>query len=372
MWTLHLTSTSTHTSVFHLQKKKNNSKSSSYSWQLSFDKIKPDALSNIQQTYVFCVFSPWSLHRNSHLHLWDFDGNLRGPNPPMPPAPTQEIAGLIEGLLSTIFLSGLISKVSFGGVPLDSHDFQACLRLQNPLNPAFVSCKSQSHQDGEVQKSKDTWLSTPTHNCKSLLFFIWLVLNPHLVATLCSSFSREHGHPLLMQAHHDSHSPVMFFLPVYIWCILQETPNSWLPGSPSMANIQQSLPYQRFRCTSLAQIYVKSQKRWFNPFWPTFIDIHHILSPSRVKFPENQRNMTCEFTIPWGREKLDISFKGFNDKQVPLECVDINIYIYIFLYTHCFMFFSIAFTLRDLSLENSFIYLLRTGIEVSPRALMIW
>ena len=27
---------------------------------------------------------------------------------------------------------------------------------------------------------------------------IWLVLNPHLVATLCSSFSRENGHPLLI------------------------------------------------------------------------------------------------------------------------------------------------------------------------------
>ena len=28
--------------------------------------------------------------------------------------------------------------------------------------------------------------------------FNWLVLNPHLVATLCSSFSRENGYPLLI------------------------------------------------------------------------------------------------------------------------------------------------------------------------------
>ena len=27
---------------------------------------------------------------------------------------------------------------------------------------------------------------------------IWLVLNPHLVATLCSSFSRENDHPLII------------------------------------------------------------------------------------------------------------------------------------------------------------------------------
>ena len=26
----------------------------------------------------------------------------------------------------------------------------------------------------------------------------WLLLNPHLVATLCSSFSRENGYPLLI------------------------------------------------------------------------------------------------------------------------------------------------------------------------------
>ena len=33
-----------------------------------------------------------------------------------------------------------------------------------------------------------------------IMNIIWRVINPHLIATLCSSFSRENGHPLLISS----------------------------------------------------------------------------------------------------------------------------------------------------------------------------
>ena len=74
-------------------------------------------------------------------------------------------------------------------------------KLRIPLDPSDNNHSKNKIIHQSSLQTRNHWISESLPKTINPKILYWLVLKPHLVATLCSSFSRESGHQLKSIAH---------------------------------------------------------------------------------------------------------------------------------------------------------------------------